>query len=130
MQKPHAKLTHKQIQAKAWWQKYKKDVQAGVRKPYAKPKRPSKRVQHHHHLQSKYAMTIDEYDERFALQNGLYAICLQPDFRRLSVDHNHVTGKVRGLLCNKCNHYLWALEQPVWTKQAQDYLKKEEAHVS
>jgi hypothetical protein len=39
-----------------------------------------------------------------AAQGGLCAICKRPeDGRRLSLDHNHRTGKMRGLLCGECN---------------------------
>ena len=38
-------------------------------------------------------------------QDGRCAICgNKPRKRRLDVDHNHKTGKVRGLLCRRCNH--------------------------
>lgn len=52
-------------------------------------------------------MTVANYDEMFAIQNGLCAICNMPENARgrkhLTVDHNHVTGEIRGLLCNRCN---------------------------
>jgi len=46
----------------------------------------------------------------FKKQNGVCAICKQPETRKrhnkvdnLSVDHDHSTGKIRGLLCYRCN---------------------------
>ncbi len=53
----------------------------------------------------RYGLTIDGYKEIFDRQNGLCAICLMPgkEYKRLSVDHDHLSGKVRGLLCHKCN---------------------------
>lgn len=58
------------------------------------------------HLRRHYKMTVEEYDEKFLAQNGRCAICeiAQSELpRRMEVDHSHVSGKVRGLLCRKCN---------------------------
>ena len=61
-------------------------------------------------LLQKYGLTIKEWEELFDKQNGTCAICNLPEtlidrgtLRRLSVDHCHSTGKVRALLCSKCN---------------------------
>lgn len=55
-------------------------------------------------LQYKFKMFPEDYDALVKKQNGLCAICNQPPkSRRLDVDHNHKTRKVRGLLCNRCN---------------------------
>ena len=61
-------------------------------------------------LRKKFNITIDEYDLMMEEQEGTCAICNRKEVRknmygikRLSVDHNHITGKVRGLLCNDCN---------------------------
>ena len=55
-------------------------------------------------------MTVEEYDRLFELQRGLCDICGRKDYdklgRRLAVDHDHTTGKIRGLLCYKCNIFL------------------------
>lgn len=56
------------------------------------------------HLKRKFGITVSEYQEMFDVQNGKCAICGKDDNgKSLSVDHNHNTGKVRGLLCRKCN---------------------------
>jgi hypothetical protein len=54
----------------------------------------------------KYGISQDQYDEMFQSQNGVCAVCKNPEIIKdapLRVDHNHVTGKVRGLLCHHCN---------------------------
>ena len=45
----------------------------------------------------------DLYDVLFARQGGVCAICKQKHHGRLHADHCHWTGKLRGLLCPKCN---------------------------
>ena len=63
------------------------------------------------HLKAKYGITIAQYDEMFANQGGACSICLRPvGQQRLAVDHDHVTGRVRGLLCARCNAQLGWLE--------------------
>lgn len=51
-------------------------------------------------------MTEIEYTECFRRQGGQCAICKRTYTVRLAVDHDHVTGKVRGLLCGNCNRAL------------------------
>lgn len=64
-------------------------------------------------LQQRYGLTYDEYETMAEQQNNLCMICQQPETQvkqgeliRLAVDHNHMTGKVRGLLCRRCNSAL------------------------
>jgi hypothetical protein len=60
----------------------------------------------------KYGITIDEYEQMLELQGGTCALCpkTSPGGRHAQqhwcVDHDHVTGKVRELLCNDCNMVL------------------------
>ncbi len=56
-------------------------------------------------LPSRYGMSETEYMEMLTKQNGGCAMCgtrPKPP-RHLTVDHNHTTGKIRGLLCDPCN---------------------------
>lgn len=51
-----------------------------------------------------YGLSPADYDRLLALQGGRCAICRgRPKSKRLAVDHSHVTGAVRGLLCSRCN---------------------------
>jgi hypothetical protein len=56
-------------------------------------------------LQRKYGITTAEYDALLARQNGGCAICRRrpKENERLCVDHCHITGLIRGLLCHSCN---------------------------
>ena len=57
----------------------------------------------------KYNLTLEEYKQLEIEQNNRCAICLNGvsgmshSNKRLSIDHDHLTGKVRGLLCGNCN---------------------------
>ncbi len=63
-----------------------------------------KNCSHSFRLQREYGITLAEYDDMFENQDGLCAICETPQTgKRLAVDHCHVTGKVRELLCFRCN---------------------------
>ncbi|WP_395000252.1 endonuclease VII domain-containing protein [Acinetobacter sp.] len=79
---------------------------------------------HAQHVKQTYGLTAEEYQKKCDEQNNVCAICASTDKRafRLSVDHCHSTGKVRGLLCNKCNLTLGWYEQI--KEQAIAYLSK------
>lgn len=50
-----------------------------------------------------------EREKLFKRQNGKCGLCQKSESefkRKLNVDHNHKTGKVRGLLCYRCNKYV------------------------
>jgi len=57
------------------------------------------------HLQRTFGITVADYEGMLEAQGGGCAICGRPPRRgsSLHVDHDHVTGQVRGLLCFKCN---------------------------
>lgn len=70
-------------------------------------------------LKKKYDMSLEEYDKIHESQNGLCAICGNPETKihsrskkvmMLAVDHCHKTGKGRGLLCSRCNTTLGKIE--------------------
>lgn len=57
-------------------------------------------------IQKLYGLTPEQYEVMLTAQGEACAICLRAQSelpRRLSVDHCHVSGKVRGLLCAHCN---------------------------
>jgi len=59
-----------------------------------------------HRLKTMYGLNVENYNELFIKQCGRCAICgkHQAELKQaLSIDHCHKTGKIRGLLCAKCN---------------------------
>ena len=55
-------------------------------------------------LKKLYGLTAERYATLLAAQGGGCAICGKaPNGRTLAVDHDHVTGAIRGLLCSGCN---------------------------
>lgn len=71
-------------------------------------------------------MTVAKYETLMYLQNGRCAICRAKPKGRLVVDHNHMTGEVRGLLCNLCNRYVVMVAEkfPKLFAEAIFYLEK------
>lgn len=64
-------------------------------------------------LQKRYGISLEEYHNLYKLQEGKCAICKtsSEEFsKNLSVDHNHTTGEVRGLLCVYCNNIVGIYE--------------------
>ena len=66
-------------------------------------------------LRNVYGITLEEYDELWSKQGGVCRTCggINKDGRRLSVDHDHDTDKVRGLLCTSCNLALGHIKDSV-----------------
>ncbi|KKN77827.1 hypothetical protein LCGC14_0355640 [marine sediment metagenome] len=76
-------------------------------------------------LRDKYSLTVDQYNNMFGEQGGLCAICDKSlKYLKANVDHNHTTGKVRGLLCSRCNTLLVGLDDSAFLNRATKYLLK------
>ena len=79
-------------------------------------------------LKSKYNLTIEQYNELAKKQDNRCAICglHQSELKKsLSVDHNHITGQNRELLCSNCNSMIgFSKESLVILRKAIEYLTK------
>lgn len=92
------------------------------------------RIRRARHIKDKYGITIEEYRGLLEAQNGKCKTC---DCRhvangngrqRLYIDHDHITGKVRGLLCHWCNASMGLVgDDPARLRRLADYL---EAHAT
>ena len=100
---------------KRWKEAYEERRKVLVKKRYEQPvEKAKKKVRsRQNHLKRQYGITEIEYNNMFAIQSGCCAICKthQSDLKtKLHVDHNHSTGKIRGLLCSMCNKGIGALK--------------------
>jgi hypothetical protein len=88
---------------------------------------PQKKLNQH---LAKYGMTYDEYQEMYEKQGKKCVICGElgdesKPHRPLYIDHDHKTGKVRGLLCHRCNFMIGQARDDIEILQnGIEYLKK------
>jgi hypothetical protein len=78
------------------------------------------------HLIRAYGITVEEYNRMFFLQNECCAICSIKLLRNRTthVDHDHKTGKIRGLLCESCNQALGLFrDDPQRCRNAATYIE-------
>lgn len=70
--------------------------------------RARKAANHEKRVQNVYGLEAGEYAQLYEFQGGVCALCRRSTgaARRLAVDHDHLTGKVRGELCKPCNTLL------------------------
>lgn len=106
-------------------------IREGQRKYYQENKGKWKEQ----HLRKKYNLSVEDFNAIFVAQNGQCAICAttfndafvgtRQREGKAHVDHCHTTGKIRGLLCTKCNTALGLFDEDiVRLLNAIDYLKK------
>lgn len=128
---------------KLWYQKNKeltksrtkewhKNNKVRSRELKTKLRNKDRNVPRGYQLKSQYGLTLEDYNKMLLQQNAVCKICKKAETRKtrwggissLSVDHCHVTGKVRGLLCFVCNAALGAFnDDGLLLQRAVEYLK-------
>jgi hypothetical protein len=112
MATPYNKMNAKQRKAvhaqnKAWKARNKEKAAQYKQTHYRSNRDKYLRIERERSYVKLYGIGVARYDEMFAAQNGKCAICGSETSGSRSfhfaVDHDHVTGEVRGLLCIKCN---------------------------
>jgi len=107
------------LRSRAWRASNRERHRASVREwEKAHPRRYDSEQHHRWHLTAR-GLTQDEYDHLLARQGGVCFFCGKPEtanrrasvIRRLSIDHDHETNQVRGLLCLGCNISLGYFER-------------------
>lgn len=109
--------------------RYYADHEGSKEKSRQRTKTRCKLSQNLSYIKWKYGLSKEEYEAMLSSQTNLCAICKQTGrhirFDKLCVDHDHSTGKVRGLLCGKCNSAIGLLaDNPELLRAAADYLEK------
>lgn len=108
---------------------YDKEYQKKIRERY-KERHPGRSIALYR--QRKFGITPEEFQQLLEQQNHRCSLCKQPETARwrgkvknLAVDHDHKTGKVRSLLCHRCNTGLGSFRESVSLMSAAiEYLQK------
>lgn len=100
-------LTPKQIYDAERYLGMREERKAQAKKHYQRSKGSHRSA----YLKRKFGISLEEYDEMLKSQFGSCAICDKICEKSLAVDHDHKTGKNRGLLCFTCNSTLGHFEK-------------------
>ncbi len=118
------------IRTKEYWQEYHREYRIKNNERIRKSIK-AWRTAHPHHRHSEnlwraFGITIAQYNEMLKEQGGRCAVCEQkPTTIRLAVDHDHITGTIRGLLCLGCNTTVGKLrDSPELVEKLRRYLYK------
>lgn len=104
--------------------RYRELEKARLRSPNGRISR--QKIKWKHWLKTQYGITPERYDEMICASQGRCYICAAacPSVKVLAVDHCHVTGRVRGLLCWNCNRGIGSFQDsPNFLRAAADYLE-------
>jgi len=75
-------------------------------------------------LERKYGLTIEKYEAQVKAQDGKCSICGRIPEKRLAVDHCHISGRIRGLLCYACNSAIGLMgDDPDMIRRASAYVE-------
>lgn len=100
-------------------------------KTYTETRKDANKILARKNLLKKYGLTEERFSQMVLSQEGKCALCKTVP-RRLVIDHNHETGKLRELLCDRCNFLLGFIESglkrtAMILEMSVEYLKKHEA---
>jgi hypothetical protein len=87
--------------------------------------RANKRSYYFYESKYKFGVTKEQYDEMVEWQGEVCASCGDKFGVRPAIDHDHLTGRFRGILCLNCNTALGKLkDDPVRIRKLADYLER------
>lgn len=104
---------------------WRKKNPAAHKAAYQKAYQKRKHLVDEARLLRHFGMTSSEYDEMLQRQNHVCAVCYSSSDRKLAVDHDHSTGRIRGLLCMSCNIILGHVkDDPIHLRSLAEYLEE------
>lgn len=117
-----------------WYKKNKKLAKNSQRKWISENKEKWRTIKTNQFLKRHYGISLIEYNDLLKQQNMCCAICGDSALkykRKLHVDHNHNTGKTRGLLCVNCNTGIGKFRESLtMLEKAKQYLLTHENKIS
>jgi len=127
-------LTNEIPKANLWAQKDRKEHPEKYREAAKRIRDKKGQLRNTQEVCRRRGISISQYNSMIETQNNLCAICLSTETKKartpgkicqLSIDHNHTTNLVRGLLCHDCNTMLGKFEESIQTmNNAIKYLEK------
>ena len=127
MQTKEEKRASKKESSKRYRDKNKDKIKSYAHEYMQVPEKKAKRNKYwgEYRLKRNYGLTQEDYKKLLEQQKGVCAICgCKPNGKALAVDHNHTTGKIRGLLCHDCNVGIGFLKEDISILQKSiEYLK-------
>jgi hypothetical protein len=106
-----------------------KICQRKINKKHKEANKERVKLNRRKNLLKSYGLTTEDYDKMIEAQGGVCKICKDPKAKhwrtdKLFVDHDHKTGRVRGLLCHDCNYALGGFKDRIdLLKEAIKYLE-------
>jgi hypothetical protein len=116
---------YEKARVKKWQQENSERLNAVNRKRRRERGAEYKTKEREGHLRRKYGLRLRDVETLLIAQLGMCAICRRHEGRKLHVDHDHATNRVRGLLCGKCNKAIGLLDdEPRLVRSAETYLRR------
>ena len=113
------------VAVRAYRDKYPDRHKAANRRSYVKNRKLYPEKNRAGTLRYRYDLTLEQHRMMYLAQNGCCAICGKSvPYDKMATDHDHNTGRVRGLLCNRCNIRIGIFDEHDLLEKALNYLEE------
>lgn len=114
-------------QRKAWYERTVERRREYANQFYRANRERWKGLSRKYLMKNTYGITVEVFDKILESQGGKCAICrgINKADKQMHLDHDHSTGKIRGVLCQRCNHGLGHFRDNIqYLENAAKYLKR------